>query len=229
MERIDETLRRAGVDNRYSMLVVPNFWSQWPLEDHPHFKEWLRLKEEEGVEMILHGYYHKDHETHTAPSARLQARLMTAGEGEFLGLEYEEAASRILAGRKVLQSILKRPVEGFVAPAWLYGEQTRKVLRDQGFGFAEDHWSVWTPAGADRTLCRSPVISYSARTRSRIVTSWLWSRFSVAAFGRVRVLRQAIHPHDLDSPGIFSEIERALAALMSRRELIQYRDLVSPA
>lgn len=221
-------LREVGVGSRYSMLVVPNFWSQWPLEDHPEFARWLRRREEKGVEMILHGYYHRDHQTHTRPSSRLLARLMTAGEGEFLGLDYDQATERIEEGKRALRSVLERPVEGFVAPAWLYSDATRRVLRDQRFGFAEDHWSVWKPAEADRTLCRSPVISYSSRTKSRIVTSWLWSRCSVATLGRFHVLRQAIHPHDLDSRAIFSEIKRALACLMARREIIQYKDLAFP-
>lgn len=220
-------LRRLGAGNRYSMLVVPNFWSQWPLEDHPEFLEWLRARERDGVEMILHGYYHRDRRTHRGPTARLKAGLMTAGEGEFLALGYEDAAARIAAGRSSLQAALARPVEGFVAPAWLYSEATRKVLRDQGFGFAEDHWSVWSPSRDDLCLARSPVVSYSSRTRMRITTSWLWSRTATLALGAARVVRHAIHPHDLDSRLIVSEIERSLARLMERRELTQYGELAA--
>ncbi len=227
LKKIDEMLGRLGVGSLYSMLVVPNFWSAWPLEEHPDFLEWLRGREKEGVEMILHGFYHRDHQTHGTPSARLKASFMTAGEGEFLGLGYEDAAARISAGKASLQSALERPIEGFVAPAWLYSEATRKVLRDQEFGFAEDHWSVWAPSRDDRRLARSPVISYSSRTRTRIATSWLWSRSATLALSGAPVVRHAIHPHDLDSRLIVSEIERCLSALLERRELTQYGRLAA--
>lgn len=227
LKKIHEMLNRLGVGSRYSMLVVPNFWSAWPLEEHPDFVEWLRGREGDGVEMILHGFYHRDEHKHRGPAARVKAGLMTAGEGEFLGLGYEDAAARVSAGKASLESILERPVEGFVAPAWLYSEATRKVLRDQGFGFAEDHWSVWSPLLDDRRLARSPVISYSSRTRTRTATSWLWSRSATLVMGAAPVVRHAIHPHDLDSRVIVSEIERSLSSLMGRRELTQYRQLAA--
>lgn len=227
LRAIDAMLAELGVGSRYSMLVVPDFWSAWPLEDHPDFTEWLRGREAAGVEMILHGYYHRDDRSHRGSSSRLRARLMTAGEGEFLGLGYADAAERIRAGRTMLDSVLANPVEGFVAPAWLYSEATKNVLRDQGFEFAEDHWSVWSPSQNDRTVFRSPVISYSSRTRTKVATSWLWSRASTLVLGRSRVVRQAIHPHDLDSRAIVAELRRALTSMLGRRRLVQYRELAA--
>lgn len=229
LKDIDRLLGRLGIGSCYSMLVVPNFWSAWPLEEHPEFVEWLRARESDGVEMILHGFYHRDQHTHRGAAARVKAGLMTAGEGEFLGLGYADAAARISAGKAVLESALEQPVEGFVAPAWLYGEATRQVLRDQSFRFAEDHWSVWAPALDDRRLARSPVISYSSRTRMRIATSWLWSRSAMLALSAAPVVRHAIHPHDLDSGLIVSEIERSLTSLLARREVMQYRHLAARA
>lgn len=223
---IDEIMCRNGVDARYSMLVVPDFWSAWPLKEHPAFVEWLRGREAAGVEMILHGFHHLQHAPPSGIAARLRAGVMTAGEGEFISLGYEESARRIGAGKRLLDSMLARPVTGFVAPAWLYSEATRQVLRDQHFLFAEDHWSVWAPSLEDAVLCRSPVVSYSSRTAMKVSTSWLWSRLSPLLLGRARVVRLAIHPHDLENRLIFTEVLHRLDSLLEDRVLKQYKDLL---
>ena len=63
---------------------------------------------------------------------------MTANEGEFLGLSSAEAATRIEAGRDLLEDVIGRPIAGFVAPAWLYGNGALEALRQFAVPIAED-------------------------------------------------------------------------------------------
>ncbi len=228
LRRIADLLARHGLRGRYSVLVVPNYWHEWPLADHPAFVAWLRDRIDEGVEPILHGYYHRDETEHRRGWDRLRGRHLTAGEGEFLGLGYEAARARLAAGRHLLEDLLGASVTGFVAPAWLYGQPTRDALRDLAFAHAEDHWNVWSPS-TGRRLASGPVVSYASRDRVRVAGSLIWSRASGPLLRPLPVLRLAIHPNDLDVPALERELERRLAALVRAREAIVYRDLAMPA
>jgi len=222
---IDGMLERHGLGGRYSALVVPNFWHEWPLADHPEFVAWLRAAVDRGVEPILHGYFHVDESEHRSPLDRLLGKALTASEGEFLGLAQETARARIVAGQRVLRDHLGTTPEIFIAPAWLYSKGTLRALAKLGVTVAEDHLRVWSPASGE-TLARGPVLSYASRTRTRTAASWLWSRASTALSGPLPVLRLAIHPHDLDVPMLERELDRALTTLLRERTPILYRDLV---
>lgn len=224
LRRIDDLLVKHGVGARYSMLVVPNFWHQWPIGEDAAFGTWLRGMHARGVEMILHGFYHRDETPHTSRLARWKATTMTASEGEFFGLDTRDAKQRIEAGRGVVQQILGAPVTGFVAPAWLYSAGTRQALKETGFTVAEDHLAVWNPQ-TDRTLLRGPVVGYASRDRRRIATSLLWSTAATRVLRPLGTTRLAIHPHDFDVPSLEREIGRALGSFLSRRQAVLYGEL----
>ena len=224
LRTIDRLLGKHGLAGRYSALLVPNFWHEWPLADHPEFISWLRRVLDEGVEPVLHGYFHVDESEHRSAWDRLRGRAMTASEGEFLGLSKEAARARIVAGQRLLHDHLGITPQVFVAPAWLYSAGTHEALGELGLAVAEDHLRVWSPA-TGATLARGPVLSYASRTRARIAASWLWSRASTALLGPMPTLRLAIHPHDLDVTTLERELDRALAVLLRERAPILYRDL----
>jgi hypothetical protein len=203
------------------MLVVPNFWHEWPIAADPVFVEWLRERASAGVEMMLHGYYHKDDRAASGP---LRARVMTAGEGEFSSLPRDEAEERIVRGKQELEALLERPIDLFVAPAWLYSEGTHDALAALGFRVAEDQLRVWSPPGR-RTLARGPVVSYASRTLGRKLSSIAWSKVATVALTPQPLVRFAVHPHDLDSAALTRELDRALASLTARRALTRYADL----
>jgi predicted deacetylase len=225
LERLESLLATWGLGNRYSMLVVPNFWRHWPLEAHPDFCAWLRGRAEAGVEMVLHGFYHRDETSHKSALARWTATTMTAREGEFLGLQRAEALRRIAAGKGLVENIVGRPVTTFVAPAWLYSSDTHAALRELGFQAAEDQFSVWSPA-AQRVLSRAPVVSYASRTPARMRSSLVWSRLAKVLLTPCRTVRLALHPHDLDRSALVTEIECILKTFR-RRDPISYTDLVA--
>src|SRR6478672_12250039 len=133
------------VGERLAMLVVPNHWGDAPIIPGSPFAVRLRGWAERGIEMFLHGYFHRDDATHAGASDRLRAHFMTASEGEFLGLSRDEAAERIAEGRALIEDVIGRRIDGFVAPAWLYGRGALEALADSGVPIAEDHLRVWSP------------------------------------------------------------------------------------
>src|SRR5437763_8404733 len=127
------------VGTRLAMLVVPNHWGDAPIVPGSAFASRLRSWAEQGIEMFLHGFTHRDDAQYSGAADRMRARFMTASEGEFLGLSRDEAAARIANGRALIESVTGRPIDGFVAPAWLYGDGAREALAESGVPLAEDH------------------------------------------------------------------------------------------
>jgi len=139
-ERLDGHLGSA----RFAMLVVPDHWGAAPLLTAGGFQARLRGWADAGVEMFVHGWFHRDMAAH-AGLAAFKARHMTASEGEFLGLAQEEAARRMDEGRKLVEDIIGRPAAGFIAPAWLYGPGARAALATSGFGPAQPDLALSFP------------------------------------------------------------------------------------
>lgn len=212
-----------GVD-RLSMLVVPHHWQGDAILAGGAFARRLRRWSEEGVEIVLHGWSHRDDVRHPGWRDRFRARHMTAGEGEFLGLSRHDACRRLQDGRTLLEDIIGKPVTAFVAPAWLYGAGAREALGDCGFTIAEDHMHVWNPA-TGRRLARGPVISWASRSRARIASSLAFARVAPVLLARQELVRIALHPGDAAVPALVRSIDRTLQHFASHREAIQYAEL----
>lgn len=224
LERLVPLVEASIGSGRFAMLVVPDFHGMARLGDHPGFVRKLRCWAEAGCEIFLHGYTHLDESEHHTLAARMKAGWLTADEGEFLGLDYSGAVRKLSAGRKLLEDIIGRPVSGFVAPAWLYSRDCMKVLHDQGFTLAEDHFRVWDPQSGT-VLARGPVLTYASRSTARLVSSILWSQIATVALARARVVRVAVHPHDVDSAALRDEIKRALAIFSRSHRPATYAEL----
>ena len=217
----------TGGSATYAMLVVPDFHGRAPIVADRTFQGWLRARADAGVEMLLHGWFHRDNATHSGAAA-WKARHMTAGEGEFLGLTLAQARARLRDGRALLEEILGRAVTGFVAPAWLYGEGARAALAEEGFAFAEEHMRVWRP-GDGAVLARGPVVSYASRSRARVLSSLAWSRVATTALAGLPTVRVALHPHDVDVPALERESGRAVRGFLRHRRLGRYDGLTAAA
>jgi uncharacterized protein len=213
----------AHVGDRVAMLVVPNHWGDSPLVPRSAFAGRLRRWAELGIEMFLHGFYHRDTDRHPRGSDRLRARFMTAGEGEFLGLSANEASARLREGRALVEDVIGRPVDGFVAPAWLYGQGALDALTASSIPLAEDHFRVWSPA-TGRELAKGPVITWASRTPMRLASSLA----AAAALRRwpMKVLRVGVHPPDCRHPVLVRSIEKTLRTAMIKRKAGRYGDLL---
>jgi predicted deacetylase len=213
---------RPHVEDRLAMLVVPNHWGDAPIRPGSPFASRLRRWADCGIEVFLHGYFHRDSTRHSGAD-RLRASFMTAREGEFLGLSRGDAAARIAEGRALLEGVIGRRIDGFVAPAWLYGEGARLALGDCAMPIAEDHLKVWSPLTGEQ-LATGPVITWASRTRTRLASS-----LAAAAALRnapIKVLRVGVHPPDSRHPILLRSIEKTMRAASAGRRAGRYSDLL---
>jgi predicted deacetylase len=206
------------------MLVVPDHWGSAPIVHGSPFAGRLRAWAEEGIEMFLHGLVHRDDaERHRRARDRLRARLMTAGEGEFLGLSRSEAAARIERGRAMIEQVTGRPIAGFVAPAWLYGPGALEALEECGIPIAEDHMRIWSPARG-RELARGPMITWASRTPLRLASSL--AAASVLRRAPIQSLRIGVHPPDCRHPALMRSIDTTFRLAARSRRIARYSDLL---
>ena len=212
------------VGKRLAMLVVPNHWGQAPIVPGSPFATRLRGWADDGLEIFLHGLTHRDDSRHQTPGDRLRAGLLTANEGEFLGLSHADAFARIGEGKAVIEDIIGRAVDGFVAPAWLYGRGARTALEQAGLPIAEDHLRVWSPARS-RQLAAGPVITWASRTRARLASSLIAA--AVLRRAPLPVLRIGVHPPDVHHPALVRSIRKTLAAASHGRRPARYADLLA--
>ena len=209
---------------KIAMLVVPNHWDRAPLSAAPGFAHKLRAWADMGVEMFVHGWFHKDLAQHNG-LASFKARHMTAGEGEFLGLDALEAARRMAEGRALIEDIIGRQAAGFIAPAWLYGPGARVALRQSGLALAEDHFRVWE-AATNRIVARGPVITWATRSPAREASSLFFAALARHMLRPLPVVRVAVHPGDAHSSQVLASIDKCVSALLPGREAAGYRDLI---
>lgn len=224
VDALGELFARHLGGAHFAMLVVPDHWGASPLLPATPFARRLRGWAEQGVEMFVHGWYHRDTARH-AGLAGFKARHMTAGEGEFLGLGCEEAARRMAAGRKLVEDVTGKAAAGFVAPAWLYGDGALAALRASDFALAEDHMRVWRPS-TGKTLARGPVITWASRSPLRTAASLAFAALARTALQPLDVVRVAAHPGDTSKSAILSSIERTLERLACRRRAGRYAELL---
>ena len=210
---------------KFAMLVVPDHWGEAPLASAPLFQRRLRDWADQGVEMFVHGWYHRDLAEHSGAAA-FKAKHMTAGEGEFLGLSREVAACRMADGRKLIEDAIGRPVAGFIAPAWLYGDGTRAALAASDFALAEDHLRVWQPASG-QVLAKGPVITWASRSHPRQLSSRFFAGLARHALHPQQVVRVAVHPGDVTVPALLDSISKTFSAFAARRPAGRYADLLA--
>jgi len=211
--------------NRFAMLVVPDHWNEAPLDAAPAFQTKLRRWSDAGVEMFLHGWSHRDSATHSGTLAGLKAKHMTAGEGEFLGLDEATAMTRMIEGRKLIEDVIGRPVAGFIAPAWLYGPGATQALTALKFPLAEDHMRVWSPT-TGAIVARGPVITWASRSRLRTASSLFFAGLARHALASLQDMRIAVHPGDTTKPEIISSIAKTVRRAMRGRDVARYTDLI---
>ena len=224
VDQLADQLSRILGGPKFAMLVVADHWSEAPLAAARAFQAKLRGWSDAGVEMFVHGWFHKDLAEHSG-AASFKAKHMTAGEGEFLGLSEEVAAQRMADGKALLEDIIGRPAAGFIAPAWLYGDGARAALAKSGFALAEDHFRVWQPA-TGQVLAKGPVITWASRSKGRQLSSRFFAGLARHALHLQDVVRVAVHPGDTTVPALVDSIETTYTAFAGRRPAGRYADLL---
>ena len=224
VEQLAETLSGLLGGSRFAMLVVPDHWGMAPLAEDRAFQVRLRKWSDAGVEMFVHGWFHRDEASHSG-AASLKARHMTAGEGEFLGLSEADARQRMMDGKALVEDVIGRPAAGFVAPAWLYGPGAQEALRTSGFALAEDHFRVWRP-GDGEVLARGPVITWASRSTMRTASSIAFAALARTALHLLETVRIAVHPGDVTKGSLLASIDATVTSFARHRAAGRYTDLL---
>ena len=208
---------------RFAMLVVPDHWAHHPLRENHAFQAKLRAWADAGIEMFVHGWFHRDVAEHDG-LARWKARHMTAGEGEFLGLDEATAQQRMRDGKALIEDIIGRDCAGFIAPAWLYGDGARAALKQAGFALAEDHWKVWD-AQSESVLLKGPVITWASRSAMRTASSLAFAALARQVLPWTRTVRIAVHPGDVTKDSLLRSIDATLQCFAQTHRPSRYADI----
>lgn len=203
------------VGRRLAMLVVPNHWGDAPIAGDRAFQRRLRAWADEGIEIFAHGWYHRCDTPPETARDRWRGKHMTAGEGEFVGLDRAVANGRIQAALSLIGDIIGRAPTGFIAPAWLYSPGAKAALADAGVAVAEDHLRVWSPVTGER-LAWGPVVTWASRSPRRLASSLAFARISRTLLRAQRNLRIAVHPGDAHVPAILESVDATFSAASFR-------------
>ena len=215
-------LGELGVQ-RYELLVVPDWHGASPLAQHAAFTTQLRARAATGVEIVLHGMRHDEVGLPRSLAHRLRTFGRTDREGEFASLAPAEARARIDRGLATLRASGLEPI-GFVPPAWLGGPDLERVVRDSGLAFTEDARGVVMLTNGRRL--RAPATCWSTRRAWRAAGSVVVAALRLRLERARPLVRVALHPPDAESPAVLESCRRTLGALLERRTVTDYRELI---
>jgi predicted deacetylase len=220
-ERLLDVLASAGVTRR-SLLVIPNIGGHAPIDQDPPFCNWLRHRQEEGDEIVLHGYEHIAVGAPRTLLERFKNRWYTQGEGEFLTLSYADATARITRGAAMLANAGLRAT-GFVAPAWLINADGLRAARDQGFEYTNSYLGVLDLANRRNHIV--PTLVFGPGNLDEDLGIALQERATpLLAFSpHARVV---LHPPNADHEQRLARIVRLVERLRRDREPATYAQLL---
>jgi len=217
-------LARRGV-RVCSLLVVPDYHHQGLFTKNEQFVSWLRALEADGHEIVIHGYFH---ERHRAAKEGLRDKFLTGfytqHEGEFYDLNYDEALQRITAARDEFRASGLKP-RGFVAPAWLLGEDAERAARDAGMEYTTRVHKVCDLRAGNEFAAQS--IVYSVRRNWRRGVSRLCNATLFRFLKGNPLLRISIHPPDYSHPMIWRQVTAFIEKSIPSRTATTYRDWVA--
>ena len=208
-----------------SLLVIPDHHHAGKaIDQDSSFADWLRKLVASGHEVVLHGYYHL---RHAKPDESLKTRLITrsytAGEGEFHDLTFEEASVLLRRGTGMLRSC-GVDSSGFIAPAWLLGEEAERAVRCDGFDYTTRIGSVIDFKGRKEFAARSMV--YSVRAPWRRLLSLIWNTvlFDITQLRNVPLMRMGLHPPDWHHSAIRRHALKIIEGAVVNRKIRTYKD-----
>lgn len=208
---------------RFSLLVVPRWHGSESVEADTAFVRTISQWQEEGDEVLLHGWKHSCLGMPESLTDWFWTRLYTAQEAEFHLADVSETRMRITTGRDVFDR-LKWNATGFVAPAWRMAPHTMPILRELGFAYTVTRQLV-IPLVAGTQPIASTTLSYSTRSGWRRIASRVWNFGLAHHLRHAPLLRISLHPGDIAYPVVWHQICRTTErALRAGRTAQTYRD-----
>ena len=189
------------------------------------FVRWLQSLEEQGNEIVIHGYFHeRPRRSNESLRERLITRIYTQDEGEFYDLDYDEAFRRISQARDEFVAAGLRP-RGFIAPAWLLNAEAESAAADAEMEYTTRLTSVRDLRSGETFAARSLV--YSVRNGWRRAASLAWNAALFRQLKDAPLVRLSIHPVDFNYPAIWQQIVRFIKQMSGTREPTTYRDWIA--
>jgi predicted deacetylase len=208
-----------------TLLVVPAYCGQCSAMV-PGFEAAMTDQLTQGHELALHGYFHRDLGMPCSALDWLRRRVYTVGEGEFSALTEREAAERLLLGQRWFRAN-RWPLSGFVAPAWLLGQESWKAVRRTP---DLEYVTTFTHIHALHTgeSLRAPCLTLSARAPWHRAVSRAWAGMAWRR-SQAPLMRLALHPRDAAYPALRRTWQNRLADLLAEREAVRKVDFVHTA
>ena len=208
-----------------SVLVVPNYHHKGLFARNCEFVTWLRALEADGHEVVIHGFFHeRPRQRKETLRDKFVTRFYTQNEGEFYDLSYEEALRRITTARDEFRALGIKP-RGFIAPAWLLGNEAEQAIRDAELEYTTRLRTVCDLRSESSFPARTLVYSVHNRWRRAVSRSW-----NAALFRLMRtkpLLRISIHPPDYLQSAIWKQILAFIAATKNARTATTYQDWIA--
>ncbi len=202
---------------RVTLLVIPAR-DLHPLgERSPEMTAWLHQRRQAGDSIAQHGFQHQ----HLRGGSLRDRRA-----AEFVGLDRAETSRAVEAGWRVLKLAGIEP-EGFVAPAYAYTPELRRVLPRR--------FRWWADLLRLHPVQRNP----DTGSRRRLVPAWSMGterplqRLLSPALIRVgsllcgETLRVDVHPAALEHPRQMLALEWVLSRGAPRREAVTYEQALA--
>ncbi len=204
-----------------SLLVVPDHHRLGRISKDPEFAAWLRDRNAEGHEVVLHGFYHlREQQSGDGFFKKLVTQSYTAGEGEFFDLRKGEAMDRLKMGIGELAACGVK-TSGFIAPAWLLGSEAEDAVRALGFEYTTRISTVSDFVCGRVYSSRSLV--WSVRAPWRRVCSLAWNGSLFRTLRHAPLLRIGIHPPDWQYHPVRRQILKLTGAALAARQAMSYQ------
>ncbi|NUN93178.1 MAG: DUF2334 domain-containing protein [Verrucomicrobiae bacterium] len=229
VQRQVNEMARLGV-KRMSLLVIPRHRDTGSLDQHPALVGWLRRWQEEGHEIVLHGWRHAlpEGQMKSPIQGRLRRwfyeELYTAREAEFFALDRASALRLVEQGLSAF-SVHGLHAQGFVAPAWLLNSQVEEALRDAGLLYTTTRTEIVHLPSRARFPATSCV--WSTRAAWRRGASLLWNARLARRLAAREPMRVGIHPTDLDSPKVWRQVRRIVSIALEHRRPTTYLEWIT--
>lgn len=219
-KRILDDLKQIGCATT-SLLVIPDHHRRGRISGDPAFAAWLRERVAEGHEAVLHGFYHlRERDSGDGLLKKMVTQSYTAGEGEFFDLSENAARERLDWGLSEFAACGLTPA-GFIAPAWLLGNDAERAVRGLRFEYTTRIATVSDFQSGDLHRARSLV--WSVRAAWRRVCSLAWNRLLAHSLCDAPLLRVGIHPPDWDHAAIRNQILRLTSTALAGRRAMTYQ------
>lgn len=208
-----------------SILVVPDYHHQGLFTKDRQFVSWLRDLEADGHEIVIHGYFHeRPRRAKETLRDKFLTRFYTQNEGEFYDLGYDEALRRIASARDEFRDHGLK-ARGFVAPAWLLGNEAEQAARDAQMEYTTRLRTVCDLRSGNVFPARTLV--YSVKNNWRRAVSHTWNAAMFRFLKNNPLLRMSIHPPDYFHPAIWKQILALITAISSVRTATTYQDWIA--